>query len=104
MSINVTRPGNAGSEEVDFQVVPPSWVTNSCEPPDNIPSWAVKNVGSAKPWPGGAGKGCRCQVAPPSCVTYNPLLVAQPVDALTNTSPVLWPLKGNVAGMLSLPP
>src|SRR5260370_31227650 len=101
ISIKVTRLDDAGSEDVDCQVVPPSWVTNNCEPPGNIPSWAVKNVGSKQH--ACVGKGCCCHVAPPSCVTYNPLLVAQPVDALTNTSPDLWPKEGNVAGVFSPP-
>src|SRR5260370_21845307 len=101
ISIKVRNLDDAGSEDVDCQVVPPSWVTNSCEPPGNIPSWAVKNVGSKQH--ACAGKGCCCHVAPPLCVIYNPLLVAQPVDALTNTNPDLWPKKGNVAGGVSLP-
>src|SRR5258708_27405368 len=100
ISIKVTRLDDAGSEDVDCQVVPPSWVTNSCEPPGNIPSWALKNVGGAKTWSGAVGKVCDCQVAPPSCVMYNQGPVAQPVEGLMNVSPVLCPVKGKVAGML----
>src|SRR5258708_18569216 len=100
ISIKVTRLDDAGSEDADCQVVPPSCVTNSCEPPGNIPSWAVKNVGGAKTWSGAVSKVCDCQVAPPSCVMYNQGPVAQPVEALMNVSPVLCPVKGKGAGML----